>query len=282
MSFSAFSGILRKLLLPPSQRILMAGLNSNENKKNTNFPLLSPGEEYQLGIEILNGDEDAVAELALGNLALVLNIANRYKNRGLPVNELVEAGNIGLMLAAKVFNPHKGRFSSIATEYIEGEIKKSFSDNICEIKLTRGVTVLIKDINECINNGITTDACIASKLGIDKQKVRKALSTPRLSKNIDEKNINDNPNEKSLIQMVMASEQKSIVASLLSIIPKQKDKEIIIMRFGLNGEDPMCRHDVARYYNVTDEAIRQKEKKVLEHLNLALKKQNITLDILFE
>jgi RNA polymerase sigma factor (sigma-70 family) len=250
-------------------------------KRNSHFPLLSLTQEREIGFRALKGDEDAMAELALGNLGLVIKSAKKFQNKGVPLDELIEAGNLGLMLAIKAFNPEKGRFSSLAIPYIEFEIRNMFSENYYSVKLSRSLTVLIKDIDKCASNGVTKDTDVSALLGVNTNKIREARSAPRKSCDINSAvEFHDADANSRLIQGIMSNEQKDIISSLLSQIPKEKDRKIIVMRYGLGENEPMSRHDVARHYSVTDEAIRQKEKKILERLNLDLKTQGLTLDIL--
>lgn len=99
--------------------------------------MLSREEEYQLGVQSFDkGDEDAVQALVLGNLRFVIHIARSYTGYGLPLQELVQEGNIGLIQAAKRFDPHRGvRFISFAVYWIKAEIHEYILRNWRIVKI---------------------------------------------------------------------------------------------------------------------------------------------------
>ena len=111
-------------------------------------PLLTAEEEKELSRRALRGDESARQRMIESNLRLVVKIARRYINRGLPLLDLIEEGNLGLIHAVKKFDPERGfRFSTYATWWIRQTIERAIMNQSGAVRLPIHV---IKDINTCL------------------------------------------------------------------------------------------------------------------------------------
>ncbi len=111
-------------------------------------PLLTADEEKRFARRILKGDESARQRMIESNLRLVVNIARHYLNRGLPLLDLIEEGNLGLIHAVKKFDPERGfRFSTYATWWIRQAIERAIMNQSGTVRMPIHI---IKDINSCL------------------------------------------------------------------------------------------------------------------------------------
>ena len=146
-------------------------------------PLLSADEEKSVARLALRGDEAARQRMIESNLRLVVNIARRYINRGLPLLDVIEEGNLGLIHAVKKFDPERGfRFSTYATWWIRQNIERAIMNQSGTVRLP---VHIIKDINSCLRaartirqqqTGEPTAADIAAHLDRDVADVERLLS----------------------------------------------------------------------------------------------------------
>ncbi|MBO7372753.1 MAG: sigma-70 family RNA polymerase sigma factor, partial [Oscillospiraceae bacterium] len=101
-----------------------------------NYPLLTPDEEQELARRVSEGDEDAIVRMADSNLRLVVSIAKHYRDRGLPLQDLIQEGNLGLLKAIEKFDYTKGyKFSTYATWWIRQAISRSIADHARTIRV---------------------------------------------------------------------------------------------------------------------------------------------------
>ena len=252
------------------------GVDANEDTSTGSFS------EEEIALLCEKGDEDALTSLVMSHLWLVSSIANKFSTFNISLLELIETGNSGLLLAARRFKPGIGRFSTFAYSFVEGEMLSLIKESTHVIRISRTMTKRQKDIKECQKAGIVSELEISAHLGISPKKVSEALQSPSTCisvDDIDEKNCTYD-GEELFHSDILLSEQKEIVQQLLELIPKEKDREIIKLRFGLGGQAPMKRTQIALRYQVSEEAIRQREKNTLSRLNYHLKRQDIHLDIL--
>tara|TARA_B100002003_G_C14061769_1_gene511100 strand:+ start:230 stop:1018 length:789 start_codon:yes stop_codon:yes gene_type:complete len=256
--------------------------NTNAVAANEDTSDRRSNEEKEIALLCEKGDEDALTSLVIGHLWLVSSIANKFSTFNIPILELIETGNTGLLNAARRFKPGIGRFSTFAYSYVEGEMLALIQESTHVIRISRTMTKRRKDIKECQRAGINSELEIAKHLGIAPKKVSEALQSPCTYisvDEIDEKNCAYD-GEKVFHSDILVSEQKEIIQQLLALIPKEKDREIIKLRFGLDGQAPMKRVQIASIFKVSEEAIRQREKNTLSRLSYHLERQNIHLDIL--
>ena len=252
-------------------------------KEINKIPLLSRDEEIKIATDAADGNESAKKKLIESNLRFVVNVAKKYQNQGLPLIDLINEGNIGLMNAIDRFDVDKGyHFISYAVWWIRQAILKS----ICE--KSRTIRLPLNRANELIQiqkaqkeltsmHGTDPDlAEIARMTQLDESHISDLLSISREMISLETPIFTDNNNselgdfiedadylspEESVVENSLRDDINSVLSTL-----SQKESEIVEYRFGLNGKHAMSLKEIGDIYNLTKERIRQIEKKALERL----------------
>jgi RNA polymerase primary sigma factor len=220
-------------------------------------------------------------ELITRNLRLVVNIAKNYVGRGLPLLDLIQEGNIGLMKAVDKFKYEKGfKFSTYATWWIRQAITRALIDQTKTIRVPvhmmefyNRVTKASRELTHILGKE-PGNAEIAKKLGVPTKKVEEvfraiqdpiALQTPIGDEDTElEDFIGDktSPSPYSDAERIEASEQLQRVLRTLS----PKEEKVIKMRFGIGADKDHTLEEVGRYLSITRERVRQIEAKALRKL----------------
>ncbi|MBC8552990.1 MAG: RNA polymerase sigma factor RpoD/SigA [Candidatus Brocadiales bacterium] len=252
-------------------------------KEINKISLLTREEEVEIATKAASGNEAAKKRLIESNLRFVVNVAKKYQNQGLPLIDLINEGNIGLMNAIDRFDVDKGyHFISYAVWWIRQAILKA----ICE--KSRAIRLPLNRANELIQiqkaqkeltsmNMEEPDLySIAQMTQLDEGHIADLLSISRDMVSLETPVFTDNNNselgdfiedsdytspEESLVENAMRDDINTVL-NTLSI----KESEIIEYRFGLNGRHAMSLKEIGDIYNLTKERIRQIEKKALERL----------------
>ena len=247
-----------------------------------NHPRLSFEQEKELSSRALNGDQDAINELVSCNLLLVVPIAKRYYGCGLPLLDLIQEGNLGLITAAKKYDGTKGwRFSTYATYWIRQSISRALGDQSRTIRIPANMVELLGKVRKATNELTIkfkrqpTDEEIAKYLDEDLDKVQTVLDVSQavssLDLSVDEDGetsvgdlIADDRVESGYANLVKEA-NKQIVDDVLGTLPA-REAEILRMRFGINQEKAMTLEEVGGHYGITKERIRQIENKAIRKL----------------
>lgn len=245
-------------------------------------PLLTREEELSLAAKVQQGDDQARERMILSNLRLVLKIAKEYEGCGLPMLDLVNLGNIGLMKAVDKFKPDKGaKFSTYGVWWIKQSILRGLTDQTRTIRLpahaSQEITRLkrTRDELEVTFGREPTAREIAHEAQVPESRVRKllavsattiALDAP-ISANNEDSVSTTIADDESKIPSVEAerNELKSRVVLFLKHL-NPRERTILTRRFGLNGKDPETLETIGHDYGVTRERIRQVEAKALRAL----------------
>jgi len=235
--------------------------------------LLTAEEEVHLANLIEAGNVAARKRMIEANLRLVVKLAKRYLNRGLPFTDVVEEGNLGLIKAVERFKPEKGcRFSTYATWWIRQSIERALINQVRTVRLPvhvsddmerlrRTTELLKKDMDRT-----PTESELASECGMTEQYVNRLLSISLSILSIDQAldpdgdvTIGDRLEDPGSSDPTEKLHLRKMIAVLMSKMKSLtlREKEILELRFGLDGEPPMTLETIGQRFGVTRERIRQ-------------------------
>jgi RNA polymerase nonessential primary-like sigma factor len=258
--------------------------------------LLTPEEELRFARLTVAGDFGARQRMIEHNLRLVVNVAKAYLNRGMPLLDLVEEGNLGLMHALEKFDPERGfRFSTYATWWIRQNIERAIMNQLRTIRLPVHV---IKDLNTVLRAKRHLEAHaerapaaedIAHLLGRDADEVRDLLSRYEHTASLDAPlesdptlSIGDAVADESIVgpdSRLQASELESLVREWLVHLT-EKQRTVIECRFGLNGREALTLQQLASELGLTRERVRQIQLEALSQLRRILGRRCLSKEAL--
>jgi RNA polymerase primary sigma factor len=259
------------------------------------FPLLTAAEELDLVMRLSSGDAAARRRMIECNLRLVVNIARRYLNRGLQIQDLVNEGNIGLIKAVERFKPSKGcRFSTYATFWIRQSVERAIANQAATVRLPIHVNMDISKVSK-VTRELTvalkrepTLAEVAARAGFSGRYVKKLNVVGRKTYSLDAA-LPDAPDQSLMDRLEDASRPAPVDEIALGLRARmvggwldrldKNERFIIKMRFGFDDEEPRTLEEVGRLYGVTRERIRQIEMRALRRLKEFMSASGIaTLD----
>jgi RNA polymerase primary sigma factor len=254
------------------------------------IPLLTAYEEVDLAKQFKNGNLEAKDKMIRSNLRLVISIAKRYMNLGMPLLDLIEEGNIGLMKAVDKFNYRKGfRFSTYAAWWIKQSITRSIFDQSRTVRLPVYMSELIakwKKTNERLTHKykrIPTTKELAKAMKLSVTRAGQIYNWMTKISSLDAP-ISDE-GEGSIIDLVANTESTSTKDELDSFFVKERverileissdrEKEVLDLRFGLTDGVTHTLAEVAKRLSISRERVRQIEESALKKMKNFISKQD--------
>ncbi len=259
-------------------------------------PLLSAEEELRLARLVREGDFRSRQTMIERNLRLVVNIAKHYLNRGIPLLDLVEEGNLGLMHALDKFDPERGfRFSTYATWWIRQNIERAIMNQSRTIRLPVHV---VKELNqvlraqrsiEAVSNGESTLEDIAGRLGKPVDDVRAILALSEHTASLDApldidpslsigESLADDHQSAPEVQLHNV-EIGGLVRTWIRML-NDKQRLVVRHRYGIDECDLLTLEELATRLDLTRERVRQIQLEALGQLRRILKRNGISRDAL--
>lgn len=251
--------------------------------------LLTPEEEITLAKRIKRGDKKAREHMIKANLRLVVKIAREYEGLGLPLLDLINEGNIGLMKGVDRFDVRKGaKLSTYASWWIKQSIKRALANQSRTIRLPVHVVDQLAHIrraearlHETLDRE-PTDEEIAHHLELDARRIRQYRKASRAPVSLDSPIGDDDSvsvaevvadgNAVVPYDGIVRDSDRELLRKVLAALDV-REKKILTMRFGLNGDEPQMLEEVGKRFGVTRERIRQIQEQALRKLRGLIKKQ---------
>jgi len=252
--------------------------------------LLTANDEKELSNRISAGDGAARDRMVRANLRLVVNIARGYSGKGLPLQDLIEEGNLGLLRAVEGFDPDMNtRFSTYASYWIKQSIKRALVNSAKTIRIPAYMVELLskwrrasaKLMDEL--NCTPTAEDIAKELGIPKKKlqiVKKAITLYNASPQSEQEESGMSLGDIIPDDRVRGPEDELINNDNLTQVSRLLDEmdpreaTILRMRFGLDDSEPLTLKEIGESLGLTRERVRQIESEALRKLNRNLSGDN--------
>ena len=254
-------------------------------------PLFTPGEEYDWACRAQKGEFNARQKMIEHNLRLVVNIAKHYLNRGIPLLDLIEEGNLGLIHAIEKFDPERGfRFSTYATWWIRQNIERSIMNQSRTIRLPVHV---VKEINLVLRAFRHLELANGREMHLDQiahlidrsvDDVRRAFALNEHIASLDapleidpSHTIADAIADENAIDpetLLQSNEVSNLVNQWVAQLP-EKQRRVLERRYGLGGGEISTLEEVAADLSLTRERVRQIQIEALDQLRRVIKRGGV-------
>jgi RNA polymerase primary sigma factor len=246
-------------------------------------PLLTREEEQELARRIRKGEQSALDQLVKANLRFVVSIAKQYANQGLSLEDLINEGNLGLIKAAHRFDEKRGyKFISYAVWWIRQAMLQALAEHsrIVRLPLNRAGTLYrigkaSRQLDQELGRQPTPQE-IAKKLDLSVEEVQDTMKIANTHVSLDDPYSQDK-DDNALVDYLTDEDQVSpdvgtYTNALTEDMEKalnmltDREKLILTLYFGLNGEDPLTLEEIGKEMNLTRERIRQIKEKAIQRL----------------
>ncbi|WP_078058046.1 sigma-70 family RNA polymerase sigma factor [Desulfurobacterium indicum] len=259
-------------------------------KAISKIPLLSREEELEYAKRAKEGDQEALKKLVESNLRFVVSVAKKYLGCGLPLHDLIAEGILGLIEAARRFDPDKGvKFISYAVWWIRQSIMQALAQQTGAVKIPVKQAVLVNKITRSYGELLkklgrepTTEE-LANYLGMEAKDIERLLTVCQVPLSLDTpvgdeedttfKDFLKGEGTAEVEEKVVQEELRHSIKEMLEQLTPQ-EKRIIIMRFGLDGNDPKTLREIGEKLGISRERVRQLETRAKKKMKeYALKKK---------
>lgn len=256
------------------------------------LPLLTSEEEVDLAQRIHSGDERALERMVQGNLRFVVSVAKNYQNMGLDLEDLISAGNMGLVTAVKRFDETRGfKFCSYAVWWIRQSILQAISKEGRTVSLPANQLSLLSKMGQEVSrleqelHRSPTEEEVTERLEANEEHVRWLLHTSERPVSLDAPVLGDEgamridtiaDKSSRTDESLMAESLRTEIDNALTILP-QNEQNIIRMSFGIGQPHPYSMDEIAMKMNLTRERVRQIQAKALARLNRSSNRERLKM-----
>ena len=249
----------------------------------SNVPMITPDEEVTLAKRIKEGDDLALEKLVKANLRFVVSVAKQYQNRSLPLNDLINEGNLGLIKAAKKFDETKGfKFISYAVWWIRQSIMQALAEQSRIVRLPMNKSGAINQIRRAYAEleqqfeREPTEEELADVLDMRPNEVRNTLGAEVKQMSMDApfgedesgslldvlENVTTRPTDGNLVFNESLKVETMRALSTLTA----REREVVMMSFGIGCDNPFTLEEIGDAMGLTRERVRQIREKALQKL----------------
>jgi len=253
--------------------------------------LLTPEQEIALAMMIKKGDKAALEVLIKANLRFVVSVAKQYQNQGLPLGDLIDEGNIGLIKAVRRFDETRGfKFISYAVWWIRQSILQALAEQSRIVRLPLNRVGALSKISKTYSNlkqefeREPTQEEIAEVLELNVDDISDAIRISGKQVSVDapfsfgEDNslldVIENIDQPAPDDKLLSESLKEEIKSLLGILP-EREAEVVRLYFGLDGDYSMTLEEIGEKFNLTRERVRQIKEKAIRRLRHNSKTRNL-------
>lgn len=243
--------------------------------------ILSPAEERRLARRIASGDDDARQQLIAANYRLVFHVVSRFRHTGVPIEDLIQEGNLGLIEAVDRFDWERGvRFNTYALLWIRGAVLRASARLRALMpvpeRMAQAATRMRREEDALAQELMREPTCdeVADRVGLTTERVEETRHLLRPHSSLDSTEsedgrpadewLSDGSNPHADVRVVQAELAAAVQASMEQLTPRERD--VLRLRFGLDADDPRSLAEVGRALDISRQRARELEQSALRRL----------------